>query len=152
MKKILSIFNKESKLNIFGILLISILPAVLLSRSAVLNILILIINFFFLFIIFREKKLDFFNNKYFYALLIFWISLLINSIFSIDILNSLRFMSGLTFTTSLGIKKNAKQNNIICFGIINESALTQGVRDSVIKTAPKTIKFISAFFTEVFLF
>ena len=89
MKKILSIFNKESKLNIFGILLISILPAVLLSRSAVLNILILIINFFFLFIIFREKKYDFFNNKYFYVLLIFWISLLINSIFSIDILNSL---------------------------------------------------------------
>ena len=89
MKKILSIFNKESKLNIFGILLISILPAALLSRSAVLNILILVINFFFLFIIFREKKYDFFNNKYFYVLLIFWISLLINSIFSIDILNSL---------------------------------------------------------------
>ena len=74
MKKILSIFNKESKLNIFGILLISILPAALLSRSAVLNVLILIINFFFLFIIIREKKLNFFNNKYFYALLIFWIS------------------------------------------------------------------------------
>ena len=61
-------------------------------------------------------------------------------------------MSGLTFIIRLGIKKNAKQNSIICFGIINESALTQGVRDSVIKTAPKTIKFISAFFTEIFLF
>ena len=46
----------------------------------------------------------------------------------------------------------AKQNSNICFGIINESALTHGVRDSVITTAPKIIKFISAFFTEVFLF
>ena len=56
MKKILSIFNKESKLNIFGILLISILPAALLSRSAVLNILILIINFFFFYLLYFVKK------------------------------------------------------------------------------------------------
>jgi hypothetical protein len=89
MNNILSIFNKETKINIFGIILVSILPAALLSRSAILNTLILIINFFFLFLIYREKKFNFFNNKYFYALLIFWISLLINSIFSANILISL---------------------------------------------------------------
>ena len=89
MNNILSIFNKETKINIFGIILVSILPAALLSRSAILNTLILIINFFFLFLIYREKKFNFFNNKYFYALLIFWISLLINSIFSTNILISL---------------------------------------------------------------
>ena len=94
MKKILGIFDNESKINIFGVFIISALPVALLSRSAVLNVLILIINIYFLFTIFREKRLNFFDNKYFYALLIFWISLLINAIFSMDILNSLERASG----------------------------------------------------------
>jgi hypothetical protein len=88
MKSILRIFDNECKINIFGIVLISALPAALLSRSAVLNVLILIINFFFILTIIREKKLKFFDNRYFYALFFFWISMLINSIFSIDVLNS----------------------------------------------------------------
>lgn len=88
MTSILRIFDNENKINIAGIVLISALPAVLLSRSAVLNVLILIINFFFIFTIIREKRLNFFDNKYFYALFFFWISMLINSIFSIDVLNS----------------------------------------------------------------
>ena len=90
MNNIFSTFNKETKLNVFGVILISTLPVALLSRSAILNVVILIINFLFLFIIFHEKKVNFLNNKYFYALLIFWISLLINSIFSMDVLNSLQ--------------------------------------------------------------
>ena len=47
MTSILRTFDNENKINISGIVLISALPAALLSRSAVLNVLILIINFFF---------------------------------------------------------------------------------------------------------
>ena len=89
MKNISLIFEKETKYNIFGIMLISLLPLALLSRSAILNSIIIIINLLFLFIIFKEKKINFLNNKYFYALNIFWASLILNACFSIDKINSL---------------------------------------------------------------
>jgi len=89
MKNFSLIFEKETKYNIFGIILISLLPLALLSRSAILNSIIIIINLLFLFIIFKEKKFNFLNNKYFYALNIFWASLILNAFFSIDKINSL---------------------------------------------------------------
>jgi len=89
MRNFLLIFEKETKYNIFGIILISLLPLALLSRSAILNSIIIIINLLFIFIIFKEKKFNFLNNKYFYALNIFWASLILNAFFSIDKINSL---------------------------------------------------------------
>lgn len=89
MRNFSLIFEKETKYNIFGIILISLLPLALLSRSAILNSIIIIINLLFLFIIFKEKKFNFLNNKYFYALNIFWASLILNVFFSIDKINSL---------------------------------------------------------------
>jgi hypothetical protein len=89
MRNFSLIFEKETKYNIFGIILISLLPIALLSGSAILNSIIIIINLLFLFIIFREKKFNFLNNKYFYALNIFWASLILNACFSIDKINSL---------------------------------------------------------------
>ena len=89
MRNFLLIFEKETKYNIFGIILISLLPLALLSGSAILNSIIIIINLLFLFIIFKEKKFNFLNNKYFYALNIFWSSLILNACFSIDKINSL---------------------------------------------------------------
>jgi O-antigen ligase len=89
MRNFSLIFEKETKYNIFGIILISLLPLALLSRSAILNSIIIIINLLFLFIIFKEKKFNFLNNKYFYALNIFWASLILNACFSIDKINSL---------------------------------------------------------------
>ena len=122
MKNALSVFGNETKLNIFGIILICILPAVILSRSAILNTLILIINFFFLFIIFHEKKIYFFKNKYFYALVIFWISLIINSFFSINTLISLEraigFVRFIIFVFAMKYfltLKNCKYQKIIFF-------------------------------------
>ena len=89
MRNFLLTFEKETKYNIFGIILISLLPLVLLSRSAVLNSIIIIINLLFLFIIFKEKNFNFLNNKYFYALNIFWASLILNAFLSTDKINSL---------------------------------------------------------------
>lgn len=120
MKNIISIFKNETKFNIFGLFLISFLPIVLLSRSAVLNSFILIINFFFIFKIFNEKNFGFFNNKYFYGLLLFWISLIINAFLSIDTLNSLERAVGflrfiiLVFAISYFLTlKNSKYQKII---------------------------------------
>lgn len=89
MRNFLLTFEKETKYNIFGIILISLLPLALLSRSAILNSIIIIINLLFLFTIFKEKNFNFLNNKYFYALNIFWASLILNAFFSIDKINSL---------------------------------------------------------------
>ena len=89
MRNFLLTLEKETKYNIFGIILISLLPLALLSRSAILNSIIIIINLLFLFIIFKEKNFNFLNNKYFYALNIFWASLILNAFFSIDKINSL---------------------------------------------------------------
>jgi hypothetical protein len=89
MRNFSLIFEKETKYNIFGIILICFLPLALLSRSAILNSIIIIINLLFLFIIFKEKKFNLLNNKYFYALNIFWASLILNACFSIDKINSL---------------------------------------------------------------
>ena len=72
------------KLNILNILLISLLPVSLISRSAIINIHTLLISLIFLFILIREKKLFFINNKIFYLLCFFWISLIINLFFSLD--------------------------------------------------------------------
>jgi O-antigen ligase len=76
------------KLNILNILLISLLPVSLISRSAIINIHTLLISLIFLFILIREKKLFFINNKIFYLLCFFWISLIINLFFSLDVKSS----------------------------------------------------------------
>lgn len=89
MRNIQLIFKNEDKYNIFGVILISLLPLALLSRSAILNSTIIIINILFLFIVFKEKKFNLLNNKYFYALNIFLASLILNAFFSIDKINSL---------------------------------------------------------------
>lgn len=89
MRNIQLIFKNEYKYNIFGVILISLLPLALLSRSAILNSTIIIINILFLFIVFKEKKFNLLNNKYFYALNIFLASLILNAFFSIDKINSL---------------------------------------------------------------
>ena len=82
-------YSKKEK-NLFNILifLIAILPISLLLGSAIINILIIIIDLLFLYIFFKKKEFNLENKISFYILLIFWLSLLVNLIYSSDFVNS----------------------------------------------------------------
>jgi len=78
-------FKDIKKIDITNIFLISILPLSLVSRSLLINVLTILITIIFLITIIREKKLFFFHDKIFYLLCFFWLSLIINLFFSIDL-------------------------------------------------------------------
>lgn len=82
-------YSKKEK-NLFNILifLIAILPISLLLGSAIINILIITIDLLFLYIFFKKKEFNLENKISFYILLIFWLSLLVNLIYSSDFVNS----------------------------------------------------------------
>jgi len=65
-------------------ILVAMLPISLLSGSLIINTFHFLISIIFLIEIFKTKKFYFFQNKIFYMLFFFWISLLINLIFSIN--------------------------------------------------------------------
>ena len=73
----------------FLILLITFFPLTLLIGSSFINSTVVLIDLLFLFILIKEKKLNFFNNQTFYILVFLWFTLIINMILSIDIDNSL---------------------------------------------------------------
>jgi O-antigen ligase len=78
-------FKDVKKIDITNIFLISILPLSLVTRSLFINILTLLVAIIFLITIVREKKLFFLNDKIFYLLCLFWLSLIINLFFSTDL-------------------------------------------------------------------
>ena len=79
------------KINLENILifLIFTFPISLLLGSLIINISIILIDIFFIFILYRKKKFDFLNCTSFYLFLFFWLSLLINVTLSINFENSL---------------------------------------------------------------
>ena len=92
-------FRKEPKqiLDFVIISLIALLPISLISRSLIINILTFLIGLFFLIKVLTEKKFFFLNNKIFYALCLFWLTLLVNLAFSTDF--------GASFLRSFGFFK-----------------------------------------------
>ena len=62
-------------------ILISLLPVALIAGTAVSNLFIFLIDIFFIYLIFKNKKTNFFLNKFFIILISIWILLLLNSIF-----------------------------------------------------------------------
>lgn len=75
-------FINEKKIDVLNILFISVLPLVLVTRSAFINILTIIISLIFLFKIIHEKENLVIEKKIFYIFFFFWLSLIINSFFS----------------------------------------------------------------------
>ena len=72
-----------------AVIFISILPAMTLIGSSVANSTIIIIDLIFLYEIYKTKKYNILNNKFFYGLIFLWFILLINLIFfSINLENS----------------------------------------------------------------
>ena len=72
------------------IILFSLLPLFLITGPLLSDLSISIISIIFLIYCFREKNFTFFQNKYFYFFLIFWLYLIINSLFNNFNLNSLK--------------------------------------------------------------
>ena len=83
-----NILNKTKKNHLLAISLISLFPLSVFFGSGIINIQIILIDLFFLYEIFKNKKLSYLNNKFFYLFCLIWFYLLINLFFSIDLVNS----------------------------------------------------------------
>ena len=77
------------KLNLVALSIISFLPLIFILGSGILNLFIIILDLIFIFEIISKKKIKYFNNKFFYSLILFWLILLVNLIFSISFIDSL---------------------------------------------------------------
>ena len=83
-----NILNKTKKNHLFAISLISLFPLSVFFGSGIINIQIIMIDLIFLYEIFKNKKLSYLNDKFFYLFCLIWFYLLINLFFSIDLHNS----------------------------------------------------------------
>ncbi len=87
MRELIKNYKLESKT--FLIFLIALFPLMLLIGSSFINISIVIIDTLFLFILIKERKLNYLKHQTFYILIFLWITLIINMLLSINIENSL---------------------------------------------------------------
>ena len=74
--------HKNLNLQFISIILISALPLSLLIGSAVINTLVILIDIIFIVELIKSKNIKYLNNKSFYIFILFWSSLLINTLFS----------------------------------------------------------------------
>ena len=81
-------------INIIAVSIIAILPIIFILGSGVINLFVILLDIFFITEIFLKKEFKYFNNKFFYSLILFWFILLINLAFSISFHD--------TFTRSFG--------------------------------------------------
>ncbi len=86
MITILSKFKYDTKF--FLVILISLFPLTLLIGSSFINTSIVIVDLLFLFVLIKEKKLNFINHQTFYILIFLWMMLIINMLLSTNIENS----------------------------------------------------------------
>lgn len=106
---------------------ITFLPISLLLGSAAINITVVLIDVLFLYIYFKKKEFNLKNKLSFYILLIFWFSLLINLIYSLDFENSFSRVIGFVRFAILAfaiqylienISKSKKANFFLIWAII----------------------------------
>tara|TARA_B100000900_G_scaffold324297_1_gene283940 strand:+ start:5377 stop:6630 length:1254 start_codon:yes stop_codon:yes gene_type:complete len=82
--------DRKNILEIFGIIIISSLPIIILLGSGILNFSIIILDLIFLIEIYRKKKFIYLKNNFFYSLIFIWFLLIFNCfITSIDTLASI---------------------------------------------------------------
>lgn len=123
----------------FLILLITFFPLTLLIGSSFINSTVVLIDLLFLFILIKEKKLNFFNNQTFYILVFLWFTLIINMILSIDIDNSLTrafgFIRFIIFVFAIKFILNKNENNdkfifitwFLIFGIVTIDIIFESI-------------------------
>jgi len=90
IKYLNDILKKEKDKIYFTLLiLITLLPATLLMPSLFLNAWTIIISIIFISQLYLKKEYKIFDNNFFYLLIFFWISLIINLFFTSDLNNSI---------------------------------------------------------------
>ena len=87
MKELIKNYKLEPRT--FLIFFIALFPVTLLIGSSFINSSIVLIDILFLFLLIKEKKLNFLKNQSFYILLLLWTVLIINMLLSINTENSL---------------------------------------------------------------
>ena len=80
--------NKKINADFFLLSLVILIPLTLLIGSAAINTLIILVDIIFLYILIKNRELQFLKSKTLYLLLIIWCALLINLIFSLNIESS----------------------------------------------------------------
>ena len=80
----------EEKYSKYIFFLYLLIPLCLLTGPALPDLLVILIDFFFLIYIFKYKKYNLFKNNFFYFFLFFYLILLLSSLFSNDIQLSLK--------------------------------------------------------------
>ena len=80
--------NENRKESFITLVLISI-PIFFIIGSLVINLSVILIDLYFLYILFKNKDLNFLNNRYFFSLILLWVYLIINLFFSINFIESL---------------------------------------------------------------
>ena len=119
MKKLIQNYKLEPRT--FLILSIALFPITLLIGSSFINSSIVLIDILFLFLLIKEKKLNFLKNQSFYILLILWAVLIINMLLSINTENSLSRSIGFIrfiifiFAIKLILNKNKNDDKLIFF-------------------------------------
>ena len=117
----LAIFKKNFILKIY-LFLIATFPITILSGNLLINTSIFLIDLLFIFQLFKENKLGFLKNNFFYFLIFFWFSLLINLYFSDNFNSSLErsigFVRFIIFIFALQFilnYKNSEYKNLILY-------------------------------------
>ena len=80
MKSEILNLSKEKYLVKISLIFIFFFPIILLTGSAIVNSAIVFMNIIFLIHIFKEKKLQIFNNDFFYLFITLWFFLIINTL------------------------------------------------------------------------
>ena len=70
--------------------LIALLPVLLVTGPFLPDLIVVLSSFFFLYIVFKDRKFYLLKNKYFLFFIFFWIYLILNSILSVNYLHSLK--------------------------------------------------------------
>ena len=117
MRELIHNYKLETKT--FLVFLITLFPLTLLIGSSFVNSSIVLIDILFLFILIKEKKIDFLKKRNFYILLLLWVTLIINMSLSINIENSLSRSIGFirfiifVFAIKFIINKNKVDDKLI---------------------------------------
>ena len=108
--------QKNNVVELAAVILISILPLAFVVGSGSVNLLVVLLDFLFLYELLKKKKINYLNNKYFYSFICIWIILLFSLFFSSNPLNStsraLGFVRFIFFVFSIRYFFNLENNNL----------------------------------------
>ena len=113
---IISNESSENRKESFITLVLISIPIIFIIGSLIINLSIILIDLYFLYILFKNKDLKFLNNRYFFSLILLWVYLIINLFFSINFVESLTrsigFVRFIIFAFAISYFFQRKSNDI----------------------------------------